>query len=119
GDDRLALGDAGLEQLLYPGQALGDVDAGDAAGVEGPHGQLGAGLADRLGRDHADRLPDLDQLAGGEVSAVALAADALPGLAEEDRADADLADARLDRLPGDLVGDRLPGGDQRGPTGGQ
>src|SRR5205807_7274331 len=47
GDDRLALRDPGLEQLLDPGQALGDVDAGDAAGVEGPHGELGARLADR------------------------------------------------------------------------
>ena len=36
--------------------------AGDAAGVERPHGELRAGLADRLGGDDADRLADLDVL---------------------------------------------------------
>ena len=64
----LLRGRAGLEQLDDPGQTAGDVTggAGDAAGVEGPHRQLGAGLADRLGRDDADRLAVLDRLAGGQ-----------------------------------------------------
>ena len=35
---------AGLEKLLNTGQTLGDVAPGHAAGVEGPHGQLGARL---------------------------------------------------------------------------
>ena len=39
--------------------------------VERPHRQLGARLADRLRGDDADRLADLDHLAGGEVAAVA------------------------------------------------
>ena len=79
----LPLGIAGLEQLLDARQAGGDVQAGDAAGVERPHGQLGARLADRLGGDDADRLADADQLAGGQVAAVARAADAVAGLAGE------------------------------------
>ncbi len=79
----LALGDAGLEQLLDARQAGGDVQAGDAAGVERPHGQLRARLADRLGGDDADRLTRADHLAGGEVAAVARPADAVAGLAGE------------------------------------
>ena len=47
---------------------------GDTAGVERPHRQLRAGLADRLGGDDADRLADADQLAGRQVAAVAGAA---------------------------------------------
>ena len=34
-----------------------------AADVEGAHRELGARLADRLRRDHADRLAEVDQLA--------------------------------------------------------
>ena len=59
----LPLGNPRLEQLLDAGQAAGDVQAGDAAGVEGAHRQLGAGLADALGGDDAHGLADVDQLA--------------------------------------------------------
>src|SRR5690242_17152993 len=59
GDDRLALRDASLEQLLHAGQALGDVHAGHTAGVERAHGQLRARLTDRLRGDDAHRLADL------------------------------------------------------------
>ena len=93
GDDRLALGDARLEQLLDAGQTLGDVGTGHTTGVEGTHRQLGAGLADRLGGDDADGLTDLDHLAGGQVAAVAAAADALARDAGQDRADLDLGQA--------------------------
>ena len=82
----LALGHAGLEQLLDARQTGGDVQAGDAAGVERAHGQLRAGLADGLGGDDADRLADADQLAGGQVAPVARAADAVARLAGERRA---------------------------------
>ena len=103
----LALGDAGLEELLDARQARRDVQAGDAAGVERPHGQLRAGLADGLGGDDADRLADADHPAGGEVAAVAVPADAVAGLAGERRAHEHLVEAgRLDRL-GDLLGDHL------------
>ena len=49
-DDGQVLRLSALEQLLDTGQTLGDIlRAGDAAGVEGSHGQLSAGLADGLG----------------------------------------------------------------------
>ena len=63
--------------------------AGDTAGVEGAHGQLGAGLADRLGGDDADRVAELDHRAGGERAAVAGLADAGLELALEHRAHRD------------------------------
>ena len=71
GDLRQALRLAGLEQLHDARQAVRDVRAGDAAGVERPHGQLRARLADRLGGDDADRVADLGQLAGRHRAAVA------------------------------------------------
>ena len=81
-----ALGAAGLEQLDHAGQTAGDVLTGHATGVEGPHRQLRAGLADRLGGDDADRLAELDRVAGGQRAAVAEAADAELGVAGEHRA---------------------------------
>jgi hypothetical protein len=58
---------------------------GGAADVEGPHRQLGAGLADRLGGDDADRFTDVHRRAAGQVAAVAGAADADLGFAGQDR----------------------------------
>src|SRR3546814_7860555 len=49
---------------------------GSAADVEGPHRELGAWLADRLGGDHADRLADVDDRAARQVAPIAFAADA-------------------------------------------
>jgi hypothetical protein len=73
--------------------------------VERPHRELRAGLADRLGRDDADGLADVDHAAGRQVAAVAAAADAAARLAGEDRADLHLLDARLLDARGDLLGD--------------
>src|SRR5208337_57227 len=42
--------------------------------MEGPHGELCAGLSDRLGRDNAYRLTDLNLAAPRKVSSVAFAA---------------------------------------------
>ena len=80
------LGRAGLEQLDHAGQTAGDVLTGHTTGVEGPHRQLRAGLADRLGGDDADGLAELDRVAGGQRAAVAEAADAELGVAGEHRA---------------------------------
>ena len=91
-EPRGALGRARLEQLDDAGQPVGDVGLGHAAGVEGPHRELGAGLADRLGRDDADGLAELDEPAGRERLAVALGADAVLGLAGERRAHPDAVD---------------------------
>ena len=80
---------AGLEQLHHPRQAVGDVEAGDAAGVERAHRELGARLADRLRRDRADGVADLAHLAGRHRPAVAGPADADLGRALEHRAHRD------------------------------
>ena len=73
GQHGLVPGAAGLEQLHHTGKTAGDVaaGAGHTTGVEGPHGQLRAGLADGLGGDDADGLARLDGLAGGQRHAVA------------------------------------------------
>ena len=96
GDLGDALGAAGLEQLDHAREAVGDVLTRDATGVEGAHRQLRAGLADRLGGDDADRLADVDGLAGGQRAAVAGRAGADLGVAGQDAADLDLLDAGVD-----------------------
>ena len=77
---RQALRLAGLEQLLDARQAVRDVLACDAAGVERTHGQLSAGLADGLCSDDADGSADVDRTARGKVPTVALLAHAMLGL---------------------------------------
>jgi hypothetical protein len=92
GDRGDTLGGAGLEELDDTRQTLGDVVTGDPTDVEGAHRQLGAGLTDRLGGDDADRLADVDELAGGQRAAVAQRAGADLAVAGEHRADPDLVD---------------------------
>ncbi len=105
-DRRLALGLAGLEQLDHTRQTFSDVVCRrHATGVERTHGQLRAGLTDRLGRDDADRLSDVDELAGRERTAVALGAGTGLRVAGEDRAHLDLVDAGLDELVDEHVAD--------------
>ena len=96
-DQRLAFRHPCLEELLDAGETLRDVGATgcDTTGVERPHGELGARFADGLRCDHADRLADLHQPAGGEVAPVAHPADTLAGLAGHDAADLDPADRVL------------------------
>ena len=99
GDRRTTLGLAGLEELDHAGQTLRDVvRRGHTTGVEGTHRQLRAGLTDRLGRDDADRLADVDELAGRQRAAVALRAGAGLGVTGQHRADLDLLDAGRDQL---------------------
>ncbi|MPM12273.1 hypothetical protein SDC9_58625 [bioreactor metagenome] len=95
-DRGLGLRGAGLEELDDTRQTLGDVVAGHTTGVERTHRQLGAGLTDRLGRDDADGLADIDQLAGRERTAVAHRAGAGGGLTGEHRAHLDLGDPVVD-----------------------
>src|ERR1035437_7786986 len=92
--------------LRVLGRLLADT-AGGAADVEGAHGQLRAGLADGLGRDHTDRLAALDQPSSGQVAAVAHDTDAALGFAGKHRADLDAHDAG--RLNGrrEIFGDLL------------
>ena len=72
-----------------------------AADVERAHGELRARLADRLRRDHADRFAHVHRRAAREIAPVALAADAVLGLAGQHRADLHFLDAgRVD--PGDV-----------------
>ena len=116
----LALGHPGLEELLDAREAGGDVGparGGDAAGVEGPHRQLGARLADGLRGDDPDRLAGPHEEPRREVAAVAAAADAVAGLAGERRADEHLADAGLLEAPPDLLADLLVALAQEGPVG--
>ena len=80
---------------------------GGSTDVEGPHGELGAGLADGLRGDDAHRFAELDETAGAEVAAVAEDADAAAGFAGEHGADLDALDAgRLDGR-GEVFGDFL------------
>jgi hypothetical protein len=79
--------------------------------VERPHRQLRARLADRLRRDDADGLADLDHLARREHAAVAEAADAALRLARENRPDLDALDAGLLDSRGQLLGDLVADAD--------
>ena len=91
----------GLDVLLLDGAG------GDAADVEGPHGELGAGLADRLRGDDPDGHAHLDDLPGGQVHAVAPPADAQRRLAGHRAADLDLLDLHVLQLLGRRQGDHL------------
>ena len=114
GDRGLALGLAGLEELGDAGQTLRDVVAGHTTGVEGTHRELGAGLADRLGRDDADGLADVHRLAGGQRAAVAHGAGADRGLTGEHGADLHLGHAGLDQRADLGVAEVSACGDQHG-----
>src|SRR6185436_11989338 len=81
--------------------------AGGTAVVEGPHGELRAGLADRLRGDDAHRLAHLHHPAGSEVAAVAAGAGAAPRLAGEHRTDLHPLEAGGLHRPGDVLGDLL------------
>ena len=89
GEDRGTLWRAGLEELDDAGKAVGDVLTDDATGVEGTHRELGSRLTDRLGGDDADRLAELDELAGREALAVAGRTDSVRRLTRQHRADPD------------------------------
>ena len=101
GDLGLPFGLAGLEQLDYARKTVRDVGAGDAARVEGTHGQLGARLADGLRGDVADSFTDGHQVVGGQGTAITELAHADAALAAEHRTDFEhevvVADRRMQR----------------------
>src|ERR1035441_3672303 len=82
----------GLDVMEAQRALVADLDAaggrgtrGRATDVESAHRQLRSGLADRLRRDHADRLADVDQPAARQIAPVALAAHAVARLAAQPR----------------------------------
>ena len=66
---------------------------GRTPNVEGAHGQLGAGLADRLGGNHAHGLAQVHQAATAQVTAIALGAQPVTGFAGQCRANLDFINA--------------------------
>ena len=68
---------------------------GGAADVEGAHGELRAGFADRLRRDDTHRLTDIDPVTACEVATVTLRANAVAGLTGYRGTHFDLVDAHV------------------------
>src|SRR3954467_3715710 len=92
GDGLVLDGDLAVE-IRFDDRLL--VDLRRAADVERTHRQLGAGLADRLRCDDADRFAVVDRRAARQIAAVALAADAVDELAGQRGADLHFLDAGL------------------------
>ena len=86
-NDRKTLRLSGLKQLLDTGKTLCDIVTGHASGMEGTHGKLCSRFSDRLRRNDADSLTDLDRFSGRHVGAVALGANTVLALAGQDRTD--------------------------------
>ena len=84
-----------------------------AADVERAHRELSARLANRLRRNNANGLTDLDHLAGGEVAAVALHADTATRFARQHGANLDLLDARILDFAGEVFVDLVVDVDDR------
>src|SRR4030095_11668683 len=78
-----------------------------AADVERAHGELRAGLADRLRRDDADRLTEVDHVPARQIAPVAADADALARLTGQHRADLHPLEAGLLDFPNLVFGDLL------------
>src|SRR5207249_13686 len=96
-----------LDEAGALGLVLGGFDhaARGAADVEGPHRELCPGLADGLRGDDADRLAELGQPPGAEVTAVAHDADSALGVARQGRPDAHPLQTRVLDLLRELLGD--------------
>ena len=94
-EQRRALRGTGFEQLDDTGQTVRDVLTGDTTGVERTHRELRARLTDRLGRDDADGLAEVRDLAGGQHAAVTRRAHTGDRLAREHGTDSHAGDARV------------------------
>src|SRR5271154_1245300 len=115
----------GLDVVQADGALALDLDAvgrrrsrGRAADVEGTHGELRARLADRLRRNDAHGFADVDAVTAAQVSAVALRAHAVAGLAGDGRTHHDLVDAHLFEELDQLLVDQHAGLDQHFAGGG-
>ena len=80
---------------------------GNAAGVEGAHGELRSRFADGLGSDDADGQAFLNEPAGGHIHAVAKGANAARAFAGERAADANLVQTEPFDARGDFLGNQL------------
>ena len=80
---------AGRDHRLLIGARRGTAD------VERTHGQLGAGLTDRLRGDDAERVAFLGQTVAGQIAAVTLDADAAQSFAGQRGTDQHALDAAL------------------------
>src|SRR5450756_2099560 len=93
-DDRLPLWRTSFEDLLDARQTGCDINDRDASCVERAEGELRTGFADGLSRDDTDRLPDLDIIASGQVTAIAHSTDAILTLACDSRTKAHASDTK-------------------------
>jgi len=107
-DILVELADGVLPLALHIGHA-GEVLGRDTARVECAHGELCARLANGLGGDDADGLPDLDRTPRGHVNAVAQDADPLAEFAGERTPDTHATHAGGHHSRGRLVGEELAG----------
>ena len=96
-------------------EALFSPSGGGAADVEGAHGELGAGLADGLGRQDADGLAVGHRGAVAQIPAVTLGAHSPASLAGQHRADLHLLQAGFLDPPGGLFIDLFVGLHQHFP----
>ena len=74
---------------------MGDIGRSHTTGVEDSHGELGTRFTDGLSGHDTDGLAKFDEVTGGHVKTIAVLADAILGLAGEERADLDFLDAAL------------------------
>src|SRR5205807_2433386 len=118
--DRGAIG--GLDEAeaaVFHGAVGLDADFGsleaagrDATDVERAHGELRAGLADRLRGDDADGVADLRHATGRGIDAVGFRIDAALRRGGERRHDLDALDAELVDFRSHFLGDEFAGADE-------
>ena len=84
---------------------MGDIGRSHTTGVEDSHGELGTRFTDGLSGHDTDGLAKFDEVTGGHVKTIAVLADAILGLAGEERTDLDFGDAFFDDSLGVFFGD--------------
>ncbi len=92
-DAGFALRISRFDKLLDTGKTGRDVATSHTTSVEDSHGELSTRFADGLGGHDADRVANIDEIAGSHVLTIAVLADAVFGFAGEDGADLNLFNA--------------------------